>query len=325
MLIAMPAAAQDSRAAELAAQQADKATKLRPNTESGTEKALEWFEGHITDPEYLVLEVRGTLPVGRIRHRPGVSTRCRPCAAECRRSVFGTRLQAGAEASVRFPELAGDKLEIETRVRWTDATQVPFYGVGNESSKDARVNYGLESLEAGALVALKPVPWYRIGAGIALRNIEDRAGVGSRPSIETFPSPPPLLFSETAIHADAGIHRHRLARVLRLHPARRAVLGRVVRLQGRRRRLQLPAPRRRDSAVHTVPERALGIRVPRSGADDRGQGWADRSVLPVADARWRALSSRLLGLPLPGPARHAAQRRISLDPVARHRHGVVRG
>ena len=53
MVMAMPAAAQDSRAAELAAQQADKATKLRPNTESGAEQALEWFEGHITDPSTL--------------------------------------------------------------------------------------------------------------------------------------------------------------------------------------------------------------------------------------------------------------------------------
>ena len=39
VLLAIPAAAQDSRAAELAAQQADKATKLRPNTETGAEKA----------------------------------------------------------------------------------------------------------------------------------------------------------------------------------------------------------------------------------------------------------------------------------------------
>ena len=93
MLIAMPAAAQDSRAAELAAQQADKATKLRPNTETGTEKALEWFEGHVTDPSNLVREVRGTLPVGRIRRRPGVSTCCRPRAAEYRRSLFGARVQ----------------------------------------------------------------------------------------------------------------------------------------------------------------------------------------------------------------------------------------
>ena len=195
MLIAAPGAAQDSRAAELAAQKADKATKLRPNTESGAEKALEWFEGHITDPSTLYLRFGGIHPSAGFATGLGY----RHAAGHARLNVGGAYSVRGyklAEASVRFPELAGDKLEIETRVRWTDATQVPFYGVGNESSKDARVNYGLESFDADALVALKPVPWYRIGAGIALRTMQDRAGIGSRASIETFPSPPPLLFSE---------------------------------------------------------------------------------------------------------------------------------
>jgi hypothetical protein len=195
MLIATPAAAQDSRAAEIAARQADKATKLTPNTESRAEKALEWFEGHVTDPSTFYLRFGGIYPSAGFAGGLGY----RHAAGHARLNVSGAyseRAYKGAEASLNFPELAGEKLEIETRVRWTDATQVPFYGVGNESTKDARVNYGLELFDAGALVTLKPVPWYRIGGGIALRVSEDRAGTGSRPSIETLPSPPPSLFSE---------------------------------------------------------------------------------------------------------------------------------
>jgi hypothetical protein len=195
MLLAMPAAAQDSRAAEVAAQQADKATKLRPNTESGAENTLKWLQAHVTDPSTFYLRFGGIYPSAGFAGGLGY----RHAAGQARMNVSGAysdRAYKGAEASLRFPELAGDKLEIETRVRWTDATQVPFYGVGNDSTKDARVNYGLELFEAGALVTLKPVPWYRIGGGMALRNIQDRAGVGSRPSIETLPTPPPLLFSE---------------------------------------------------------------------------------------------------------------------------------
>ena len=194
-LLAIPAAGQDSRAAELAAQQADKATKLRPNTETGTEKALEWFEGHITDPSTLYLRFGGIYPSAGFA--PGLGYR--HAAGHARFDVGGAYSLRGyklGEASLKFPELAGDKLAIETRVRWMDATQVPFHGVGNTSSKDARVNYGLESLEAGALVAVEPVPWYQIGGGIARLNMKDRAGLGTRPSIETFPSRPPRLFSE---------------------------------------------------------------------------------------------------------------------------------
>ena len=197
LLTAVPAAAQDSRAAELAAQQAEKSTRLRPNTPTATEKALEWFEGHINDPNTLYLTFGGLYPSGGFA--PGLAYR---------RAVGHARLNFGGAYSVRgyklahisldFPELAGNKLDVETRVRWTDATQVPFYGVGNESSKDARVNYGLRALDARVNAAFKPVRWYRIGAGIALNELEDRAGVGRRPSIETFasPAPPPALFSD---------------------------------------------------------------------------------------------------------------------------------
>jgi hypothetical protein len=195
ILLARAAAAQESRADELAAQQADKATKLRPNVESGAEKALEWFEGHITDPTTVYLTFGGIYPSAGFA--PGVAYR--HALGRARLNVGGAYSVRGyklGEASVKFPELAGDKLELEAQLRWMAATQVPFHGRGNDTAKDARVNYGLESLDAGALVAFKPVRWYRIEAGVARRTIEDRAGSGRRPSIETFPSPPPLLFSQ---------------------------------------------------------------------------------------------------------------------------------
>jgi hypothetical protein len=194
---APPAAAQDSRAAELAAQQAEKAKKLRPNTPSGMERALDRFEERFNDPNTVYVTFGGLYPSAGFG--PGLAAR--RAIGHARINVGGAyslRAYKLAEASVNFPELANEKLEIESRVRWTDATQVPFYGVGNESSKDDRVNYGLRSLDAGASLAFKPVRWYRIGAGIALRRLEDREGAGTRPSIETraFPTPPPALFSE---------------------------------------------------------------------------------------------------------------------------------
>src|ERR671913_2495156 len=73
LLTATTAAAQDSRAAELAAQQADKSKKLAPNTASKAEKALEWFEGHITDPNTFYLTFGGLYPSGGFA--PGLAAR----------------------------------------------------------------------------------------------------------------------------------------------------------------------------------------------------------------------------------------------------------
>ena len=195
LLTASPTAAQDSRAAELAAQQADKSRQLAPNSATGAEKALEWLEGHINDPNTVYLTFGGLHPSGGFA--PGVAVR--RAFGQARLNVGGAYSLRGyklAQTSLNFPELAGNTLDIETRVRWTDATQVPFYGVGNDSGRDARVNYGLRALDAGASLAFKPVSWYRIGGGIALGRIEDRGGTGTRPSIETLASPPPALFSE---------------------------------------------------------------------------------------------------------------------------------
>jgi hypothetical protein len=197
MLTALPARAQDSRAAEIAAQQAEKSKQLTPNTTSGAEKALDWFEHHFTDPNTFYLTFGGLYPSAGFG--PGVAGRRAIGHARLNAGVaYSTRAYKMAQAALNFPELAGNKLQINTRVRWTDATQVPFYGVGNESSKDDRVNYGLRSFEAGADLALKPVSWYRIGGGLAMRRLEDRAGTGRFPSIDTFPSPAPLpgLFSD---------------------------------------------------------------------------------------------------------------------------------
>ena len=194
---ASAASGQQSRADEIAQRQAEKSSQLMPNRPTGAERALDWFEDHFTDPNTLYLTFGGIYPSGGFA--PGVAVR----------GAFGhARLNVGgayslksyklAHASLNFPELAGNKLEVETRARWMDATQVPFYGLGGESIKDDRVNYGLRSLDVGGSATFKPVSWYRIGVGAASRRLEDREGVGRRPSIETLYSSltAPGLFSE---------------------------------------------------------------------------------------------------------------------------------
>lgn len=192
-----PAFGQTTRAEEIARLQAEKATRLAPNEATATERTLEWLEGHFTDPNTVYLTFGGLYPSGGFA--PGLAVR---------RAVGHARFNAGGAYSLRgyklahvsldSPELADNKLEIATHARWLDATQVPFYGVGRDTSKDARVNYGLRALDAGGSVAFKPVRWFRIGTGLAHRQFEDRAGAGTRPSIEMHTGPAiPGLFTDT--------------------------------------------------------------------------------------------------------------------------------
>lgn len=194
-LSAVPASAQDTRAEEIAQKQAEKSKQLRPNTASGTEKALDWLEDHFTDPNTVYLTFGSVYPSAGFA--PGVALR--RAFGHARFNIGGAysiRSYKLAHVSLDFPELLNDRIEVETGVNWRDATQVPFYGIGNDTVKEGRVNYGLRVLEAEGSVAFKPVPWYRIGAGIGALRYEDRGGVGSYPSIEGFGSPLPGLLSE---------------------------------------------------------------------------------------------------------------------------------
>lgn len=186
-LPAWPAAAQTSRAEVIAAEQAEKSRTLVPNTPGKAEKVLEWLEGHANDPTTWYVTFGGLYPSGGLA--PGLGLR---------HAFGGARLDTGVAYSLRnyklarvalgLPELAGNRLSIETHARWTDATQVPFYGLGNDASDEARVNYGLRAAEAGIRVAVRPVSWYRLGGGVSVRQMEDRGGTGRHPSIATLPS-----------------------------------------------------------------------------------------------------------------------------------------
>ncbi|MEX1127881.1 MAG: BamA/TamA family outer membrane protein [Vicinamibacterales bacterium] len=196
LALASPVVAQETRAEEIARLQAEKAQQLAPNLPSGTEKSLTWLEGHFTDPNTAYLTFGGLYPSGGFA--PGIAVRHAVGHARFNAGVaYSLRNYKLAHLSLGFPDLAGDRLEIDTHARWTDATQVPYYGVGNDSSKDGRVSYGLRALEAGGSAAFRPVNWFRVGGGIAMKKLEDRAGVGSRPSIEQHPGlAAPGLFTE---------------------------------------------------------------------------------------------------------------------------------
>jgi hypothetical protein len=197
-MVAPPALAQQTRAEEIAQRQAEKSQRLTPNTPTGMERALNWFEAHFTDPNTVYMTFGGVYPGSGFA--PGVAVRA--AFGQARVNIGGAysiRASKLAHASLSFPELAANKLELETRVRWMDAPQVPFYGIGSETIRDTRVNYNLRALDVAAGGAFKPTRWYRIGAEVASRRLETREGAGTRPSIETRYSglSAPGLFTET--------------------------------------------------------------------------------------------------------------------------------
>lgn len=116
-----PAYAQQTRTEETAQQQAEKNTRLVPNRASFAERTLDWLEDHFTDPTTVHLTFRGIYPSAGFAPEIGD----RHAVASARLGTGVARSMKGdthAYGSLAFSELAGDKLEIETGVRWVDAT-----------------------------------------------------------------------------------------------------------------------------------------------------------------------------------------------------------
>ena len=198
-----PVLGQETRADEIARLQAEKAQRLQPNLPTGTEKSLGWLEAHFTDPDTVYLTFGGLYPSGGFA--PGIAVRRAFGQARFNAGVaYSLRNYKAAHVSLGFPELFGDKFEVETHLRWTDATQVPFYGLGTATTKDDRTNYGLRALDGGGSAAFTPVPWFKLGGGLALLRLEDRAGVGNRPSVETRLDQPPGLFTDARYRQATG-------------------------------------------------------------------------------------------------------------------------
>jgi hypothetical protein len=206
-VMASAAQAQQSRAEEIAAKQAAKSTALTPNTPGTGERVLDWFEDHFTDPNTVYATFGGVYPSGGLAPGIGLRHAFGPARFDAG-GAWSVRSYKLARTSLHLPELAGNKLEFETHARWVDATQVPFYGVGNDTLKDDRVSYGLRSTDVGAALVVKPVSWVRLGGGVNGHLLEDREGVGRRPSIELRHSPasaPGLFSSLTYVQSHATV------------------------------------------------------------------------------------------------------------------------
>jgi hypothetical protein len=200
----------ESRAAAIAAEQAQKAAKLAPYVASGAERLLTRVR------EKLLESPSGFYPwFGSVYGGGGFTL-----GAGYRR-FYGdrTRWDLGGMYSLKSYKLlelstsslghATGRLDLYGRVGWRDATQVAYHGLGIDSPEDGS-NFRMKQLYAGGNLGLRPVPWVVFGAGMMLEDFTLEEGQGADPSIETIHTPdtaPGLGANPTFLHAtgSAGI------------------------------------------------------------------------------------------------------------------------
>jgi hypothetical protein len=87
------------------------------------------------------------------------------------------------------------RLDLSGSVSWLDATQVPYYGLGRETSRDDRTNFRANRTQVEGAAVLHLVDWLRLRLDGGFDKYTQKSGLGRSPSIETRFSPEsaPLL------------------------------------------------------------------------------------------------------------------------------------
>jgi hypothetical protein len=202
---AVPAAAQDSREAEIAAKQAEKATKLAPYVPNRAERIIAGFRREaIEEPSGIFPWWAGVHSGGGFTLGAGYRQWFGDASHWDVRGLYSIKNYKLAETAVRLPGFAGNRLTIGARLGWRDATQVAYYGLGMDTSLDDRANFRFKEGYGEGSLQFRPIPWVVLDGSVAFEDWSLEEGQGSAPSIEAIYTPetaPGLGLSPTYLHS----------------------------------------------------------------------------------------------------------------------------
>ena len=201
--LASPAIAQESRVDELTRQRDEKV--LTPNVPGEAERFFDWVEQYVTSPNQWYVTFGNLMPSSGLAPGAGYRRVLGDVARINVRGAWSVRSYTLAEAVVDAP-FANERIVLSGRARWRDGNQLPYYGLGDGSSKEQRTSYALQIVDAGGSATVWPSRWFSIGAGASAMQIETSVGEGRFPSIEAVFDPstaPGLQSSPDYLHSNA--------------------------------------------------------------------------------------------------------------------------
>jgi Omp85 superfamily domain len=209
-LLGSSADAQESRAAEIAAEQARQAAQAKPYEPSSAERwAVALRREFLTEPSGFYPYFASVYSGGGFTLGAGY------------RQFYGDRTHWDVKGlysikSYKLLEFSTDswghaagRLDLHGRLGWRDATQVAYYGLGIDSP-DARSNFQMKQAYVGGDLQVRPGGYTVFGAGVMYEDYTLEPGAGHFPSIEESFTPataPGLGASPTYVHmiGSAGI------------------------------------------------------------------------------------------------------------------------
>jgi hypothetical protein len=194
------ASAQETRAAEIAARQAEKAAESAPYRPSRFEGFMTRLEQNFASPpsgfypEFGRIYAGGGFSLGAgYRHFYGRN------AVWNVRGLYSIRNYKQVEVGTRTPWHGNGRWLVGARAGWLDAPQVGYFGQGMADDTD-RANFRLTQSYAALTAELRPSRWTRLQGEVGYDDFQTDEGRGRVPSIEHFynTATAPGLFSDPA-------------------------------------------------------------------------------------------------------------------------------
>jgi hypothetical protein len=207
LCLSPPAAAQDSREAEIAAKQAEKAKSLKVYVPSAAERIITNFEREA------IISPSGPFPFLDSPYRGGgftLGAGYRQFYGDASfwdiKGAYSIKNYKLIETSTRVP--LGAHGHAGLRAGWRDAPQVAYYGLGIDTVPEARANFRLKETFFDGFVALRPQRWIVLDGTASYEDYTIEEGAGSAPTIEDVYNPvtaPGLGSSPTYLHTQGTV------------------------------------------------------------------------------------------------------------------------
>ena len=176
LAIAAPAFAQQTRAAQIGAEQAEKATKLHAYEPDRLEERLESIDAAMLSTRPVYPFIGSIFPGGGAAFGPGYRGRFGDSGRFDTHAAWSVKNYKVADAMLALPSFAAGRVTVNARANWRDAPDVAFFGIGNGSRKSDRTGFSYTASTAGLSSRVKVAGPFALGGGVDATRI-DAAGI----------------------------------------------------------------------------------------------------------------------------------------------------
>lgn len=176
--------AQETRAEAQASQEAAKAKTLTPQQLTKWEQRFVGFKDGFIEPQGIGGAFGSIYTGSWLALGPSYRRILSEETTLFARGMYSLKGYALGDVSISSLGLADGRVDLHLLARWLDAKDVPYYGLGPDTSLEDKANFRFQQTSGVASVNLRPIRFVVLSGAAGYEGYDTRPGKGRTPSIE---------------------------------------------------------------------------------------------------------------------------------------------